>query len=190
MLSQFTQPELSYERLRLLLEINNTIVTNLDVRQLLHAISETLQKCVPHDFTALAVYDEEKQELRAHSIETFGKGAVAEGMLLPMDGSFAEVAIKSRQTLLRKTIDLAEFSAPIVRQGVESIGLRSACVVPLILHDRILGAVTLASKTEAAFRRSGISVPLISHNNVLGTINVGSLKEAAFTKHEAEFGIK
>ena len=83
MLPQFTQQELSYERLRLLLEINNAVVTNLDVSELLHAISETLQQCVPHDFTALAVYDEEKQELRAHSIETFGKAAVADGMLLP-----------------------------------------------------------------------------------------------------------
>ncbi len=151
MLPQFSQQELSYERLRLLLDINNALVTNLDLRQLLHAISETLQGCVPHDFTALAIYDEEKNELRAHSIEANEKVAVAEGMLLTMDGTFAGVAIKSRQTLLRKTIDFNEFTAPIVRQGVEMLGLRSACVVPLVLEDRILGAVTLSSRSEGAF---------------------------------------
>ena len=151
MLPQFSQHELSYERLRLLLEINNAVVTNLDLREVLHAISETLQQVVPHDFTALAIYDEEKHELRAHSVESAGKAALAEGMPLPMEGTFAGVAIKSRQTLLRKTIDFEEFHAPIVRQGVEMLGLRSVCVVPLILQGRILGAVTLSSKTESAF---------------------------------------
>ena len=151
MLPQVTQQDLSYERLRLLLEINNALVTNLDLRQLLHAISETLQERVPHDFTALAIYDEEKNELRAHSIEGVAKAAVAEGMPLPMEGTFAGVAIKARKTLVRDTIDFNEFTAPIVKEGVEALGLRSICIVPLILQDRILGAVSLASRTEAAF---------------------------------------
>jgi len=147
------QQELSYERLRLLLEINNAVVTTLDLHELIHTISEALRDVIPHDFTALAIYDEETKELRAHATEeTDGqKGLMAEGTPLPMDGTFAGVAITRRQTLVREKIDFEEFHAPMVRQGCERLGLRSACVVPLMLHERILGGVTLWSKTEGAF---------------------------------------
>ena len=95
MLPQISQDGLSYERLRLLLDVNNAIVTHLDLHDLLHAISETLRECVPHDFTALAIYDEETKQLRAHAIEAGGeRGFVAEGTPLPMQGTFAGVAIR------------------------------------------------------------------------------------------------
>ncbi|HKE56720.1 MAG TPA: hypothetical protein VKB46_08465, partial [Pyrinomonadaceae bacterium] len=64
-------PELSQQqvtrerdRLRLLLEINNAVVANLDLHDLLQAISQALGECVPHDFTGLAVYDERIGQLR------------------------------------------------------------------------------------------------------------------------------
>ena len=154
MLPQISQDGLSYERLRLLLDVNNAVVTNLDLHELLHAISETLREYLPHDLTALAIYDEETKELRAHAIETFGeRGLVAEGTPLPMEGTFAGVAISKRQTVLREQIDLAEFNAPRMRGAVEVLGLKSVCVVPLTLQGRIVGAITLASKTAAAFSK-------------------------------------
>ena len=152
MLPQISQHELSYERLRLLLEINNAVVTHLDLHELLHATSQTLQDVVPHDFTALAIYNEETKELRAHAIETGGRrGMVAEGTLLPLEGTFAGVAISTRQTVRRDQIDLNEFHAPMMRPATENLGLQSVCVTPLFLRDRIVGAVTLASRSEAAF---------------------------------------
>jgi len=154
MLPQVSQDGLSYERLRLLLDVNNAVVTNLDLHDLLHAISETLSECLPHDFTALAIYDEESKQLRAHAIEAGGeRGFVAEGTLLPMEGTFAGVAISTRQTILRDNINLEEFHAPRIREGVEVLGLRSVCVTPLTLQGRIVGAITLSSKTEAAFSK-------------------------------------
>lgn len=157
MLPPISQPELSYERLRLLLEINNAVVTNLDIPQLIRVISAKLQDCIPHDFTGLVVYDEEIKQLRAHAVETGGvKGIVTEGTPVLMDGTFAGEAFKTRQTILRDKIDLAEFHAPVFREAHKA-GLRSGCSVPLISHDR-----------------------------VPGTINVGSLSECAFTQRDAE----
>ena len=154
MLPQISQDGLSYERLRLLLDVNNAIVTHLDLHDLLHAISETLREVVPHDFTALAIYDEESNQLRAHAIEAAGaRGLVAEGTPLPMEGTFAGLAISTRQTIVRDRIDVEEFHAPRIREALDILGLRSVCVTPLTLQGRIVGAVTLCSKTEAAFSR-------------------------------------
>src|SRR6185436_2290315 len=132
MLPQISQHDLSYERLRLLLEVNNAVVTHLDLHDLLHAISETLSEVVPHDFTALAIYDEESKELRAHAIESGGeRGLVAEGTPLPLEGTFAGVAITRRETILREKIDFEEFHSPMIARGVEMLGLQSVCVVLL-----------------------------------------------------------
>src|SRR6185369_16737121 len=106
MLPQMSRQDLSYERLRLLLDVNNAVVTHLDLHDLLHAISETLHEFVPHDFTALAIYNEEAKELRAHAIEAAGeRGLVAEGTPLALDGTFAGVAITKRETIRRDKID-------------------------------------------------------------------------------------
>jgi len=143
------QPELSYERLRLLLEINNAVVTTLDLHELMHTISEALQDVVPHDFTGLAIYDEETKELRVHATDTGEqRRVIAEGTPLSMDGTFPGVAITTRQTVLRHHIDLEEFHAPVIRQAYETNVLRSACAVPLMLQERMLGAVVLCGKTE------------------------------------------
>src|SRR5262249_4036417 len=58
-----TQRELERERdrLRMLLEVNNALVTNLDPRTLFGAISGHLRRVVAHDYTGLAVYQPEQR---------------------------------------------------------------------------------------------------------------------------------
>ncbi len=156
---EIAQQELSLERdrLQLLLDVNNAVASNLDLRQLLQAISLALHDVVPHDFTGLAVYDEEIELLRIHSVEaTNVEGVLAEGSAIPMEGTTAGLAFNSRQTVLRERIDLDEFSAPVFRSFVNALGMKSACVVPLMLQDRVLGVVSLSSRTEAAFHEDDV----------------------------------
>ena len=60
------QRELARERdrLQLLLEVNNALVSNLEPRALFGAISARLRRVVAHDYTSLAVYDAEQQGVR------------------------------------------------------------------------------------------------------------------------------
>ena len=140
------------DRLRLLLEVNNAVASNLDPHDLLEAISHVLHECVPHDYTGLAIYDERIGKLRVHSVEATDKeGMLAEGSPIPMEGTTAGLAFTSRQTVLRDRIDLNEFDAPIFKVMIDALDIKSACVVPLILEGRALGVVSLTSRTEAAF---------------------------------------
>ncbi len=63
--AQATQRQLSTERdhLRLLLEVTNAMVSNLDLPGLVDAISSSLERAIPHEFTALALYDKDSGEL-------------------------------------------------------------------------------------------------------------------------------
>src|SRR4030095_8888862 len=63
--AQRTQQELSLERdrLQLLLEVNNALVSNLEPRALFGAIAACLRRVVSHDYTSLAVYSAERRGL-------------------------------------------------------------------------------------------------------------------------------
>ena len=159
MLPQISQQEAVDERdrLRLLLEINNAVVSNLSLKELLLAVSNCLREFFAHDWASMVIKDEESGQLRVHALDAPAPGGVLEeGSILPLDGTPPGIAMATRQTVLRDRIDFNEFYSPIIREAYNA-GLRCGC-----------------------------SVPLISHDEVLGTINVGSLREAAFTRRDAE----
>ena len=65
-----TQRQLSAERdnLRLLLDVTNAIVSKLDLAELVDAISSSLERAIPHEFTALALYEKDSGDLVVHAV--------------------------------------------------------------------------------------------------------------------------
>ena len=57
------------ERARVLLEINNAVVSHLDLARVLKSVSDCLRREIKHDFAALALYNEELHELRSHALD-------------------------------------------------------------------------------------------------------------------------
>ena len=136
---------------RVLLEINNAIVSHLDLADVLKAVSTCLKREINHDFAALALYNPEVHELRLHALD-FREDLrfLKEGHLIPLVGTPASLAFSSRKTVLRHRPDFNEFPADIMKQAYAS-GIRSGCAVPLICHDKIVGSMALASLHESAF---------------------------------------
>ena len=65
-----TQRQLSTERddLRLVLDVTNAIVSKLDLAELVDAISSSLERAIPHEFTALALYEKDSGDLVVHAV--------------------------------------------------------------------------------------------------------------------------
>src|SRR5438445_282029 len=80
------------DRLQLLLDVNNALVSNLDRRALFSAISACLRRVVSHDYTSLAVYDADRKAFDMWAIEFEGKGLIKEHMLVPVAGAEAGAA--------------------------------------------------------------------------------------------------
>ena len=93
------QRELRHERdrLQLLLEVNNALASTLDRRALFSAISTCLRRVVAHEYTSLAVYDEQQNALDMWAIEFAVKGLIREHTLVPIEGSPAGTAFARRQ---------------------------------------------------------------------------------------------
>ena len=149
----FRTAERERDRNRLLLEVNNAVASNLDLRQLLSAITTCLRTVIPHDAMGLAVWDEDIKQLRMHAVQASAPGHVAEGQPIPLEGTPSGLAFKTGQTVRRDRNDFEEFHSPYFRKMIEAIGLRCGCNVPLKVQDRVIGVLSLGSYREAAFSK-------------------------------------
>ena len=57
------------DRLRLMLEVNNAVVSVLDLHELLNAVAASLRHLVPHEYASLSLYDAESQTLQIHALD-------------------------------------------------------------------------------------------------------------------------
>lgn len=139
------------ERERLMLEINNAVVSHLELPKLLKAVSGCLSRVIPHDLAALALYDPAKHRLIAHALDfPRNQDFVEAGLPIPLDGTPEGLAFESRRTILIKNLSPAEFPSEMVSRAVAE-GLKSGCAVPLLSRGRVLGTLSVVSLQDAAF---------------------------------------
>ena len=158
--AQSYQQELGRERdrLRVLLDVTNTLVAKLDLRELLKAIAACLERVMHHEFTGLSLFDPVTRQLRLHALDfPQGKGLLQETMLLPLEGTAAGEAFRTRQPLLVGPSNCGRFRADIAQRFIEE-GLKSACIIPLISSNRALGTLSLASLREGAFTQEDVDL--------------------------------
>lgn len=135
----------------LLHEITNVLVSNLDIRRLLSAISASIRQLMPHDYASLALYDEKSGELRLQPLDDpYTRELLPSGMLLPVEGTPAGWAFTNRKPLVRDLLETDDF-VPEVRRRLTGLGLKSACWLPLIAGDRVLGTLSVGVRREHAF---------------------------------------
>src|SRR5437016_6342094 len=130
------------DRLRLLLEVNNALVSNLEPRALFSAIASCLRRVVAHDYTSLAVYDRERNAFDMWAIEFAGKGLIKEHMFVPVEGSPAGRAFTAGEPVQFVRADLAALDSDVGRMLLAE-GIQSMCSVPLTVHDRRLGTLSI-----------------------------------------------
>jgi formate hydrogenlyase transcriptional activator len=151
--AQTVQQQLKEERdrLSLLLEVNNTVVSVLDLHELLNAVSASLRRVVPHEYASLSLYDPEAQRLHIHALDfPVSKGLLQEGLSVPVEGTPTGRALTSRQPVLINRRDIEQFGSDMARR-ILAEGLRSAYCLPLISHGRPLGTLVVASLLEENF---------------------------------------
>lgn len=157
--AQSAQRQLARERdrLRLLLEVNNAVVSTLDLRDLFATIATSLHRVMPYEIASLYLYDPDSKAFRRHALDSpSGKGLLKEGLVGPIDSTPAGPAFRTGKPALFNEDDLKRLQSEVGR---------------LLLAEGI---------------KSGCCVPLLSHNRVLGTLNLGGFQEGVFTQDEVD----
>ncbi len=133
------------DRSRMLLEINNTLVSNLNLRELFSAISTCVRRVMPHDVAGLALHDRRIDKLRITALEfPEHEDVFIEDEIVDLEGTPGGRAFTTRQPVLSG----AELSTDPLGKRT---GVKSACAVPLISHDHVLGVLGVGRLNENAF---------------------------------------
>jgi formate hydrogenlyase transcriptional activator len=139
------------EQTQLLLQVNNAIASALDLPSLFRAVSDCLRQVFKHDYAVMGLYNEQEEILRVHLLDR-GEGIdiLQEGQIATLVDTPVGLAIRTKQFVVTGPDYQAEFPSEVVRRAV-SQGLRANCSVPLLRNNRVIGAMSIASKTECAF---------------------------------------
>jgi formate hydrogenlyase transcriptional activator len=172
------------DRLRLLLEVNNVLVSNREIRDLFPAISNCLQKVVAHDYTSLALLEPGGSLLRLYALVFPGaKGLVHQELVFPLENSPGGWVLAHREPLLADPLTTEQYPAEITARMV-SEGVRCALWLPLITRNAALGTLSLASLHDHAFRAEDVgllaqvaSQVAIALENALAFREIAQLKD-------------
>src|SRR5579871_939447 len=150
-----TQAELRGEkdRLKLLLDLNNSIVSNLELRDLLREISSSVRGVMQCDAVGVTLPDVETGELKLHALDfPSSKGFLREGMSRP-PGSLAGRAFSTGGPV---TFPVVDADPATDEASFKSEGLQSGCWLPLISHARVLGVLGLSRQNRDLFSQEDV----------------------------------
>jgi len=167
------------DRLRLLLQVNNAIVARLETRPLFEAISGALRETLKVEFASLTLWDPETKQLRRQVLDIEGSYELSEAdPLVPIEGTPSGTAYLGRKPVVITGEELATSPYSMMRSLTQH-GFRSACAVPLICGDRVLGTLNVMSRGEE-MTQDGVNLLV----QVAGKIAIALDNAAAYRRIE------
>jgi formate hydrogenlyase transcriptional activator len=116
---------------------------------------------IPHEYSSLVLYEPETRQFRKYAPHFAENDRVMEDCNSHPHcaKSPAGIAVTTKRTALLGEEDLAALAAesPIV-QRIVAEGVKTVCSVPLLSHDRALGALNVASERPAAFSAEDVEL--------------------------------
>ena len=169
------------ERLGLLLEINNAVVSNLELQSLMKTIATCLSKVSHYDAVGLALYDPEINQLRAYANPT-DQAFIDEGQPIPFEGSAPGLAFTTGRPVLLDRHSGERLDSDFSKR-FRTAGFKSGGAVPLIAHGRKLGTLGFATLREAVFSDDEVELlcqvanqVAIAVENILAVREIEALK--------------
>ena len=146
------------DRLQLLFDLTNALVSKLSPDALFSAISEQLHKVVAFDAAALTLLDKKTGELllSGFQMDDSLKWEFNRTRAIPNGMPSAE-ALSTGKPVTIDRIDFERFPSPDYKRAVEA-GLRSSCSIPLISPNSILGTLELARTSDQKFGQDDVDL--------------------------------
>ncbi len=144
------QRELARERdrLRLLLEINNCIVTKLEVNELFRASSTSIRKYFANDFTSFWLFEEHSHRLKCAVLDFPGsRGFLGELKVTEISEEGLE-KLRTRTPTIGSASDIANMPFAEVLRAESIVSVASA---PLVTAVGPIGVMALGSRKENSF---------------------------------------
>ena len=153
------------DRLRLLLEITNSMTSKLDLRHLVEVLSTNLLSVTRSDFCALLLPHTDSGDLRLTILyNPESRGAICGGAIVPIHGSICGKAFLSGRSQHFNSLEEVrddpesfgnEVGRPFYERAVAE-GLKSGCDLPLIGRSGVLGVLSALKRSQRRFEKEDV----------------------------------
>jgi formate hydrogenlyase transcriptional activator len=157
--AQLYQRQLAHERdrLRLLLEINNQVVTQLDINELFRSASASIRKYFANDFTGFWLIDKHSNQLECAVLDfPGGKGFLADIPARAVTDREAE-NMRTRTAEIWSHQDIGKLR-PELLERLEAESIVAMAVVPLGTSNGPLGFLGMGSKRPNNFGQEDLDI--------------------------------
>ncbi|HEY1239737.1 MAG TPA: sigma 54-interacting transcriptional regulator [Bryobacteraceae bacterium] len=176
----FEESQLARQRLQLLLDLTNRVVTNLELHELLREISGNIRRVMHCEGVGVTLPDPETGRLHLVALDfPTGRGIVREGVVLEPGMADTVAAVFRSGRAMNLTPEEVKADSLSAAEGAKSI-----CRVPLVSRGRILGVLSLGSTHENAFTGEDLAFLVqvanqiaIAIENALAYGQIAELKE-------------
>src|SRR6202030_2351328 len=177
--------QLKNERLQLLLDVTNQVVSNLELRDLLRAISQYLRRVMQCDYAGLSLPDTENKNLRLYAVDfPESKGFLQEDLIVPIEGSPSGTAFRTMKPMTLQSPFTGWLHLPIVQMAARG-GLKSFGFLPLMSRNRAIGTLVLARLRDDAFSQADIEfLSQIANQVALAVENALAFREIRELKEQ------
>jgi formate hydrogenlyase transcriptional activator len=138
------------DRLQLLLNLSNRITSNLELRELLRAMSANIREVVQADAVVVSLLEAASGKFRIFALDfPDSKGVIKEELLVTPSAAVK----KAMYTLKPVVFDTRECDelAPEPYGVAAAEGVRAACSIPLVNRGRFLGILSILRTIETSF---------------------------------------
>ena len=137
-------------RLQLLLKLTNRITSNLELREVLRAISATVRELMDCDAVHISLPEASSGQFRVYALDfPEGKGFVTEEMLITSVG-VVQRALETLEPIVRTIANPDDFP-PDYREVLVAEGVKSQCVIPLVNRGRAVGVLAISKTKDNSF---------------------------------------
>src|ERR1700728_838469 len=144
----------SQDRLKLILDLTNQVVSNLDFQELLRAISASVRRVMHCDAAAIMLPEADGVHLRVHALDfPDRKGFFKEQLVIPIEGSPPGETFRSGKPWVVNRLDPEAHPEMYAKASGE--GINSLCDIALISRGHMLGVLAVASREKDAFDQEG-----------------------------------
>jgi formate hydrogenlyase transcriptional activator len=143
--------ELQNSHQKLLLELTNRVASNLDLRELLRAISASVRQTMDCDLAGVSLLDPVSGQFQIYAIDSpDSHGFLQEESTSPVD-ELTAIALETLRPVIMNSLVPTEPESTMYQRAVAE-GIKSACLVPLVSRGRALGILALGRRIENLFK--------------------------------------
>jgi formate hydrogenlyase transcriptional activator len=142
------------DRLSLLLEINNHVVTILDINDLFRAASASIRKHFTNDFTSFMLFDGRSDRLNIVVLDFPASRGFMSDIPVPVAQEDLE-RLRARQP---RVLTPSDKMPPVIAQMLRAESIASVTALPLVGATGPIGAMVLGSRKENSFTQADMDL--------------------------------